>query len=120
MCVHQKLVSNLKFAYLESNLKVSFAVHILQKDGPVLISIEENDAKGSTACCRRGRSVSPADEDSGSPPSRFAEKERLQKKAELREKKQAAAELESLIREEAELLGQRVSPRSLCSSRLRR
>ena len=43
----QKLVSGLKFAYLESTLKLSVASHILATEGPVLISIAENDAKGA-------------------------------------------------------------------------
>ncbi|ORY92756.1 hypothetical protein BCR35DRAFT_7677 [Leucosporidium creatinivorum] len=74
-------VSTLKFAYLESNIKLQFVAHITDKDGPKIISLEDNDK---------------------------LEKERLQSKAELKEKKRRAGELEGLIRAEAESLDNRL------------
>ncbi|KAM0752228.1 hypothetical protein T439DRAFT_324295 [Meredithblackwellia eburnea MCA 4105] len=77
----KKTVSRLKFAYLESNLKLAFAEHITEKDGPKLVPVQDIDR---------------------------AEQERVAMKEELRAKKREAAELEALIREESEILEKRM------------
>lgn len=39
-------MSALKFAYLESDIKLQFVSHIMSKDGPALVSMEDNAALG--------------------------------------------------------------------------
>ena len=43
----QDVVSTLKFAYLESNIKLQFVNHIMQPDGPDLIPKQENAKLGT-------------------------------------------------------------------------
>ncbi|KAK4046775.1 hypothetical protein OIO90_006441 [Microbotryomycetes sp. JL221] len=81
---YKDFVSTLKFAYLESNIKLQFVAHITDKDGPKQITLEDNDR---------------------------LDKERLQTKAILKERKARAAELESAIRAEADKLGKRLERR---------
>ncbi|KAK4046987.1 hypothetical protein OIV83_005673 [Microbotryomycetes sp. JL201] len=81
---YKEFVSTLKFAYLESNIKLQFVAHITDKDGPKQITLQDNDR---------------------------LERERLQTKAILKERKMRAAELESAIRAEAEKLGKRLEQR---------
>jgi hypothetical protein len=40
------VVSTLKFAYLESNIKLQFVNHIMQPEGPDLIPKQENAKLG--------------------------------------------------------------------------
>ncbi|KAM0787753.1 hypothetical protein ACM66B_003810 [Microbotryomycetes sp. NB124-2] len=81
---YKDFVSTLKFAYLESNIKLQFVAHITDKDGPKQITLEDNDK---------------------------LERERLHTKAVLKERKKRAAELESAIRAEADKLGKRLDHR---------
>ncbi|GAA6053063.1 hypothetical protein JCM3770_000366 [Rhodotorula araucariae] len=78
-------VSTLKFAYLESNAKLEFINHILDPEGYKPISKEAN---GEVA------------------------KGRLHAKAELKQRKERVAELETLIRAEAEGLEQELTRRN--------
>ncbi|KDE02988.1 hypothetical protein MVLG_06488 [Microbotryum lychnidis-dioicae p1A1 Lamole] len=74
-------VSALKFACLESNTKVFFVENVLDPQGPKFVSLEENDA---------------------------LERQRLQSKIELKERKTRAIELEEQIRSEADVLDGRL------------
>ncbi|GAA5860994.1 hypothetical protein JCM8547_008001 [Rhodosporidiobolus lusitaniae] len=78
-------VSTLKFAYLETNAKLEFSTHVMNPAGYEPISKEANDEVA---------------------------KRRLEAKAELKQKKQRVAEIESLIRADAEALEQELSRRT--------
>ncbi|GAA5943599.1 hypothetical protein JCM3775_005822 [Rhodotorula graminis] len=78
-------VSMLKFAYLESNAKLEFINHILAPDGHKPISKEANDEVA---------------------------KKRTEAKAALKQHKERAAELEVLIRAEAEQVEQEANRRN--------
>ncbi|GAA6012987.1 hypothetical protein JCM10207_008404 [Rhodosporidiobolus poonsookiae] len=78
-------VSTLKFAYLESNAKLGFVQHVMNREGYQPISKENNDE---------------------------ITKRRLSAKAELNVQKQRVKEIEALIRAEAEGLEQQLQRRT--------
>ncbi|BGP15866.1 hypothetical protein JCM10213_005648 [Rhodosporidiobolus nylandii] len=78
-------VSTLKFAYLESNARLGFVSHVMNAEGYQPIPNEENQN---------------------------IENMKFEAKAELKQKKQQAAELEALIRAEAEALEQQLTRRT--------
>ncbi|SGY45367.1 BQ5605_C001g00277 [Microbotryum silenes-dioicae] len=96
-------VSALKFACLESNTKVFFVENVLDPQGPKFVSLEENDALGKQSPSR-------------SMFSEYRQRQRLQSKIELKERKTRAIELEEQIRSEADVLDGRQSDRA-CAAR---
>jgi hypothetical protein len=56
--VAQEFISGVKFAYLESNIKLQFVAHIMDADGPKLISLEDNDELGQLDARRSSRASS--------------------------------------------------------------
>lgn len=102
-------VSTLKFAYLESNIKLQFVNHIMQPEGPDLIPKQENAKLGQLPPVRRPARPNNSrahEADNGSHPIR-SEQERLETKGTLQLRKRRAAELEDHIRKQAEIVGKR-------------
>lgn len=119
----QDVVSTLKFAYLESNIKLQFVNHVMQSAGPEPIPKQENAKLGTplSPATRRPRlTFTGLEVDSRDPPrSPLTEQERLETKATLQLRKRRAAELEYQIRVQAETVGARESSR-LARSHARR
>lgn len=100
-------MSTLKFAYLESNVKLQFVSHIMDKGGPKHVSQLDLDALGLLIYLPRFTLLNQTFADAFCfilHTVCIVEGERLKTKAELKERKLRAIELESMIRAEAELL----------------